>query len=114
MRIKRRHHDGIPVVEFAGKLEGGDDNLRLLDTIDEIAREGALDIILDLHHVPFISSTGLGILMRVRNRFMRHGGAIRLCGLNNRNLNLLMVTRTALLFDVYDSEREAIAAAHAA
>jgi anti-anti-sigma factor len=114
MRIKLHRHDGIPVVEFSGKLEGGDDNLRLIDTIDDLAREGTLDAILDLHHVPFISSTGLGVLMRVRNRFMRHGGALRLCGLNNRNLNLLMVTRTALLFDVYDSEREAIEAAHAA
>jgi len=114
MKIKQRRHGDVPIVEFSGKLEGGDDNLALLDTIEEIAQSGSLDAVLNLHKVPFISSTGLGILMRIRNRYMRYGGTIRLCDLNNRNLNLLMVTRTRLLFDVYESEQEAVDAVHTA
>jgi anti-anti-sigma factor len=64
-----------------------------------------------MNKVPFISSTGLGILIRARNRFLPHGGIMRLCELNGRNLSLMAITQTRLLFEVYESEKEALAAA---
>ena len=114
MKIKTSRHDGLPVIELAGRLEGGKDNLRLLGLIEDLAREHELDVILNLKKVKWISSTGLGILMRVRNRFLEHGGAIKLCEVSGRNLSLFAITRTNLLFEVYDTEREAIAATGAA
>lgn len=113
MKIKTRRRDGLPVIELAGRLEGGEDNLRLLGLIADLARENELDVVLNLKKVKWISSTGLGILMRVRNRFLEHGGALKLCEVSGRDLSLFAITRTNLLFDVYETEHEAIAATQA-
>jgi anti-sigma B factor antagonist len=113
MKIKTIRRDGLPVIELAGRLEGGEDNLRLLGLIEDLARENELDVVVNLKKVKWISSTGLGILMRVRNRFLEHGGALKLCEVSSRNLSLFAITRTNLLFDVYETESAAIAAKRA-
>lgn len=113
MKIKTRYVGNLGVLELHGKLEGGTDNLRLLGLVAEHAKKGELELVLNFAKVPFISSTGLGILMRMRNRFLEHGGMLRLCELSNRNLGLLSITRTRLLFEVYETEQDALDAAHA-
>ena len=111
MKIKQHRREGVPVIELHGKLEGGPDNEKLLDIISELAADGELEVVVKLNKVPFISSTGLGIMIRARNRFLPHGGVLRFCELTGRHLSLLAITQTQLLFEVYDSEKEAVRAA---
>jgi anti-anti-sigma factor len=111
MKIKQRRRDDVPVIELHGKLEGGPDNEQFLDALSELARQGELEVIVKMNKVPFISSTGLGVLIRARNRFLPHGGIMRLCEVNGRNLSLMVITQTRLLFEVYESEKEALEAA---
>ena len=114
MKIKTRRHHDVPVMELSGKLEGGPDNLRILGHVARIAANHDHELVMNLRKVNWITSTGLGILMRARNRFLEHGGAMKLCEVSGRNLSLFAITRTNLLFEVYDTEREAIAATGAA
>lgn len=114
MKIKTSRREGLPIIELGGRVEGGEDNLRLVGLISDYARENELDVVVNLKKVSWISSTGLGILLRVRNRFLEHGGALRLCEMSGRDLSLLAITRTNLLFDVYETEKDAIAATRAA
>lgn len=112
MKVKTRRVGDISVLDLHGKLEGGPDNHRLPELVGDHARRGELELLVNFTKVPFISSTGLGILMRARNQFLEHGGMMRLYGLNGRNLSLMAITRTRLLFEVYESEEEALEAAH--
>jgi anti-anti-sigma factor len=113
MKIKQHRREGVPVIELHGKLEGGPDNEKLLDIISKLAEDGELEAVVKLNKVPFISSTGLGILIRARSRFLPHGGVLRMCELTGRHLSLLAITQTQLLFEVYETEKDALEAANA-
>lgn len=109
MKIKKREADSVTILDLSGELYGGKDNLELLNVVTELAKDKKLDLIINLSKVKWISSTGLGILVSARSRFAKEGGVVKLCNPNDRVLGILQVTRLNLIFDVYTSEKEAIA-----
>jgi anti-sigma B factor antagonist len=109
MKIKRKEVDGVTVLELAGEMYGGPDNMKLIDEVSELAEQKKLDLVINLSRVKWISSTGLGILVSARSRFAKEGGVVKLCHPNDRVLGILQVTRLNLIFDVYDNEQEAVA-----
>jgi anti-sigma B factor antagonist len=108
MKIKQRETDGITVLDLSGEMYGGPDNIKLVDVVTGLAEEKKLDLVINLAKVKWISSTGLGIMVSARSRFAKEGGVIKLCNPNDRVLGILQVTRLNLIFDVYNSEKEAI------
>jgi anti-sigma B factor antagonist len=109
MKIKKREVDGVAVLDLSGEMYGGPENMKLVDIVSELAEEKKLDLIINLSKVKWISSTGLGILVSARSRYAKEGGVVKLCHPNERVLGILQVTRLNLIFDVYPSEKEAIA-----
>ncbi len=109
MKIKKKEVDGITVLELSGEMYGGPDNMKLVEVVSELAEQGSLDLVISLSKVKWISSTGLGILVSARSRFAKEGGVVKLAHPNDRVLGILQVTRLNLIFDVYESEEEAIA-----
>jgi anti-sigma B factor antagonist len=65
-------------------------------------------IVLDLRGVSFIDSSGLGVLVRILARTGHDN--LKLCGLTSRTLETLKITRLSTVFDVHESETDAIAA----
>lgn len=108
MKIKTSEKDGITVLNLSGEMHGGAKNLELIDVVKDLAAEKKLDIVMNLSKVKWISSTGLGILVSARSHLAKEGGVIKLCKPNDRILGILQVTRLNMLFDVYDSEDEAV------
>jgi len=108
MKIKSREADGITILDISGEMYGGPDNMELVNTVTELAKDKKLDLLVNLSKVKWISSTGLGILVSARSRFSKEGGVIKLCHPNERVLGILQVTRLNLIFDVYPNEDEAL------
>ena len=108
MKMKSMHLDEVPVVEVSGRLDGGADNMALVSAIKEFARAGETEVVVDLGRVRMINSTGLGLLMRARNRLERVHGQLHLCRLTPRSQALLYVTQTAPLFAVHGTREEAL------
>ncbi len=108
MKIKKKEVDGIIILGLSGEMYGGPDNMKLVDVIAELIDEKKLDLVINLSNVKWISSTGLGILVSARSRFAKEGGVVKLCQPNDRVLGILQVTRLNLIFDVFESEAEAI------
>jgi anti-sigma B factor antagonist len=109
MKIKKKEIDGITVLEPAGEMYGGPENMKLVDVVMELAEAGTLDLVIDLTKVKWISSTGLGIMVSARSKFAKLGGVIKLANPNSRVLGILQVTRLNLIFEVYDNAKEAVA-----
>ena len=109
MKIKKKEVDGITVLELSGEMYGGPENMKLVDTVIELADQGTLDLVINLSKVKWISSTGLGIMVSARSKYAKKGGVIKLSHPNDRVLGILQVTRLNLIFDVFDSEKEAVA-----
>jgi anti-sigma B factor antagonist len=63
LRIDTEFVDGAVVLRLAGQLrEGGADDLR--QTIDDLIGSGHLRLVFDMTEISFISSVGLGQMMR--------------------------------------------------
>ena len=65
-------------------------------------------IVLNLGEVNYIDSGGLGTLVALRTTAQNAGGTIKLTNLTKRVGDLLQVTKLLTVFDVYNSEAEAI------
>jgi len=109
MKIKKKEVDGITVLELSGEMYGGPENMKLVDTVMELGEAGTLDLVINLSKVKWISSTGLGIMVSARSKYAKLGGVIKLSHPNDRVLGILQVTRLNLIFDVFESEKEAVA-----
>ena len=114
MKLKTLHQEEVPVLEISGRLDGAADNVKLVTTVKELIRIGERDIVLDLGRVRMITSTGLGMLMRARNRMEREEGTLHLCELTPRSQELLYITQTRPLFSVYETRDAAVEAVHVA
>ena len=64
-----------------------------------LAKRGEREVVVNLSGVKFISSPGLGILVHARSDFLVTGGMLRLCELRDRNISILLYTKTMLLFE---------------
>lgn len=107
MRFKEREVEGIVFLDFSGEIYGDEKQL-LLTKIDEMVERGKLDCVFNLARAKRISSSGIGVMVSARARYTARGGRIRICRCNPRVLSVLEVTRLTLVFDVFDTEEEAL------
>jgi anti-sigma B factor antagonist len=95
------------VVNCIGRIVFGEESALLRDTV-----KGALSssnrIVLNLGEISYIDSGGLGTLVALRTSAQNAGGTIKLAKLTQRVGDLLQVTKLLTVFDVYNSEAEAI------
>jgi anti-sigma B factor antagonist len=110
MKIKQREQGDVVVLEVSGEMYGGPENMKLLETATELAKQGKKKLVLDLDKVKWIASTGLGILVTTKTRYEREDGKMKLARMNERVLTLFQVTKLATMMDTYGSVDEAIAA----
>ena len=74
----------------------------------EAAERGHHDIIVDLTHLEFLDSTGLGALIGAHKRAKEHGGRIRLVAQDGQILRLLRITGLLGVFSVYSTLDDAL------
>jgi anti-sigma B factor antagonist len=101
--------DGIAIVDTHGRIRFGDDANGLRDTLKGLLAT-TKRIVLNLADVEHIDSGGLGTLVGFHSSARSEGAEIKLTGVNARLRETLQVTRLLGVFEVYDSEEEAIAA----
>lgn len=84
--------------------------MTLKERIDSLVREGQRQILVDLKHLPYLDSTGLGRLIRAHSAVRQAGGRVRLCNVSPKIMELLKLTRLDTVLDIYTSEEDALAA----
>ncbi len=99
--------DGILVVDCSGRILFGEESSLLRDTVKKVLSDYKR-IVLNLGEVDYIDSGGLGILVELRTSAQRAGGTIKLTSLTKRVSDLLQITKLLTVFDVYNSEAEAV------
>src|SRR5437868_3947858 len=75
IEFKRSDVHGVPMLSVTGDLDI-DTSGRLLMATDDIATEGKNVLILDLHGLNLLDSTGVTELVLVKKRFKRRGGNV--------------------------------------
>jgi anti-sigma B factor antagonist len=107
LKLATRTKDKVLLVDCAGRIVFGEESSLLRETVKKAVVENNR-IILNLGEVSYIDSGGLGTLVALRTTAQNAGGTIKLTNLTKRVGDLLQVTKLLTVFDVYDSEEEAV------
>ena len=109
MEIQIRQTDGISVLELKGRLTVNDGVPELRGKVKDLLEEGEHQIILNLHGVNYMDSTGVDCLVSSYTTAIKQGGAVKFSCLSDRVHRLLDITRLLTVFDTYDDETQAVA-----
>jgi anti-sigma B factor antagonist len=109
MTIQERSVDTVTVLDLSGRLVLGDGAEHLKQTAEALTARGCRHIILNLTDVSYVDSAGLGALLAVFFETKKHGGAVKLQQPSKRLHDLLAMARLTTVFDITESERDALA-----
>jgi anti-sigma B factor antagonist len=107
LKLATKTKDGVLVIDCIGRIVFGEESMLLRDTVKKAILENNR-IVLNLGDISYIDSGGLGTLVGLRTSAQNAGGTIKLTNLTKRVGDLLQVTKLLTVFDVYNSEAEAV------
>jgi anti-sigma B factor antagonist len=110
LKLSKKTVDGILVFECSGRIVFGEESALLRDEVKKAISDGAKRIVLNLGGVSYIDSGGLGTLVALHTTAHMAGGTIKLANLTQRVGDLLQVTKLLTVFEVHNSEYEALEA----
>lgn len=108
LEIKERQAGDVTVLDMEGKVTIGEGSVALRTTIRRLLEEGKKKILLNLAGVGYIDSSGIGELVSSYTAIGKENGQLKLLSLTQKLKDLLVITKLLTVFDVYDSEAEAL------
>lgn len=111
LKMDTRVVDGVTVLSCHGRIVFGEEATALRDTLKRLLTS-TRQVILNLSNVNYIDSGGLGTLVGVYSSARSSGADIKLTGLGQKLRDVLQITKLVTVFEVYDSEQQAVAAFH--
>jgi anti-sigma B factor antagonist len=111
LKIDTRQADGVTILSPQGRIVFGEEATSLRENLKRVLAS-TRQIVLNLSGVSYIDSGGLGTLVGVYSTARASGADIKLTGLGQRLRDVLQITKLVTVFEVYESEQEAIATFH--
>jgi anti-sigma B factor antagonist len=110
--IKERQVGNVTILDADGKgrigLRFGGSTVTLPKAVQSLLDEGRNQILLNLAGVAYIDAGGLGELISTYITVNEYGGRIKLLNLTEMLRELMKSTKLLTIFDVYNSESEAM------
>ena len=109
MQMTAQHREGVTIIYPKGKITIGLGDVALREAVHEALDAGATKILINLKSVSTADSSGIGEMVSAYTTVTNRGGALKLCELPNKVTDVLQITQLITVFDVFDTEDEAIA-----
>ena len=110
LNISERQVGDVTVLDMDGKITIGEGSVALRTAIRRLLEEGKKKILLNLAKVGYIDSSGIGELVSSYTAIGKEeNGQLKLLNLTQKLQDLLTITKLLTVFDVYESEDEALA-----
>ncbi len=106
--INQRAVGNVIILDLKGRVRVGGTTISLHRSIRNLVEEGKMQILLNLANVTAIDSSGLGELVASQITLGNKGGEIKLFHLTEALRELMATTRLVTVFDIYDTESEAL------
>lgn len=103
----RKTDKGTLVIQASGKLDN-DTNQYFFECVRDEIERGNKKIVINFDGLGYVSSLGLGSLVRESSRASKAGGTIHLAGIENHVLDILSMVNLDNAFHIFDTEEEAI------
>jgi len=108
MHYVEQLHGDVLVLAIKGKLAGLPETESLHDRVSNYLEDKKRKIVLDLKHVHWLSSMGIGAIMRCMMTVRTEGGDLRLTGLTDKVQNIFSITQLVGVIQIYDSISDAV------
>ena len=107
LEINESNREGVTILSLKGRITAGE-TTAIREKVDQEVAAGRRNIILDLSHVDYVDSTGLGGMVICYTTLKKQGGALKLVNPNKRNIELLALTKLYTVFEVFEDEAAAV------
>jgi len=105
-----RVSESFAVVRPESRLVGDNETDEFM-AITKQLNEDELDfIVIDLGAIDWVSSPGIGALVDAHQRFAKRGAYALIARVDKRIHNILIIVKLAMVFEIFDSVEDAIAA----
>jgi anti-sigma B factor antagonist len=108
LNINERQAGDVTVLDMSGKITIGEGSVALRTAVRRLLEEGKKRILLNLAGVSYIDSSGIGELVSSYTAINKEAGQLKLLNLTQKIRDLLTITKLLTVFDVYESEAEAL------
>jgi anti-anti-sigma factor len=105
--IRESSREGVDILSLKGRLTVGEATA-VREKVNAVAAAGRFNVLLNLEHVEYIDSTGLGAMVICFTSLRKAGGALKLVNPNKRNVELLLLTKLHTIFEVFSNEQDAV------
>jgi len=109
LEITQREMNGIYVLALKGRLVLGQESSGLRAMIDNLLASGVTRIVINLEHVNYVDSAGLGALIEMHRDTKAKGGGLKLCNLGPNLRQALEIARLLPIFETCPTETAAVA-----
>lgn len=109
MNLTTKNHQDVLILFPEGKITLGDGDQELGEAVRSSLERGARKILINFEKVTYLDSSGVGELVGCYTSIKNKSGELRICGMNDRIFGLIKMTSLHSVFDVKDTEAEALA-----
>jgi len=106
--IQQREREGIAILDLKGRMTVGPEASAFREKVGALNVAGRRNLVLNMANVDYVDSTGLGALVMVATSLRKGGGNVKLLNLNRRNIQLLVMTKLATVFEIFNDEQDAV------
>lgn len=108
MKITQRTSGDVTILDVNGKLTIGEGDYLLREAVRSALAEGKRKVLINLAEVTAIDSSGIGELVSSYTTASHQGGKLKLLNPTRKIYDLLVITQLISVFEVFDSENEAV------
>jgi len=108
LEIQEREREGIIILDLKGRITSGPEAGAFREKASAVATRPSPNLILNMAQVDYVDSTGLGAMVMVSTTIKRANGKVKLLNMNKRNIELLVMTKLATIFEIFNDELDAI------
>ena len=108
LNISERQAGDVTILDMSGKITIGEGSVALRTAVRRLLEEGKKKILLNLAGVGYIDSSGIGELVSSYTAIEKEQGQMKLLNLTQKIQDLLTITKLLTVFDVFESEEEAL------
>jgi len=106
--ISRKNND-VRIIKITGRLDPGDGPDPLFEMVQRFVEENEIYFLLDLRSVTYISSTGVGSLIKCYRTVLKEKGQVKLLSPSQSVRNILAISKLDGVFEIFSDEPEALA-----
>jgi anti-sigma B factor antagonist len=104
---KKQIQPGVVVLAMTGSIRMGPNCRQIEQAVDDTIRRHETCVIFDLSGVPFIDSSGVGIIVKSLTKLKELGGTLRLTGVKGMVEGALKLTQINRIIQIYPTASEA-------